>query len=60
MFESQARFRISSQSRWSEKDGRFNYHKFYYIAQDTINKCEDVKWWEELLKHYNMYVCLWM
>ncbi|KAH0828575.1 hypothetical protein J3R83DRAFT_2845 [Lanmaoa asiatica] len=49
-----AHFRISSQSRWSEKDGLFNYRKFYYITQDVINECEDVKWKEGLLKHYNM------
>ena len=53
-FTTQARFGISSQSRWSEKDGCFNYHNFYYITQDVINECEDVQWKESLLKHYNM------
>ena len=50
----QARFGISSQLRWSEKDGRFNYRNFYYIITDLIDDCDDIKWKEELLKHYNM------
>ncbi|KAI9573410.1 hypothetical protein HD554DRAFT_2013309 [Boletus coccyginus] len=55
-----AHFGISSQSCWSEKDSHFNYCKFYYIVQDVVDRCEDIKWKEELLKHYNMYVCLWI
>lgn len=50
----QAHFGISSQLCWSEKDGCFNYRKFYYIVMDIINESKDVKWKEELLKHYNM------
>lgn len=58
MFASQARFGISSQLCWSEKDSRFNYWKFYYIVVDLIDECEDAKWKEDVLKHYNMHICL--
>ena len=60
MFTLQARFGISSQSHWSEKDGRFNYRKFYYVAMDLIDECEDVKWKEGLLKHFNMCVFFYL
>jgi hypothetical protein len=60
MFILQARFGISSQSRWSEKDGCFNYRKFYYIAMDLIDECEDVEWKGGLLKHFNMYVSFYL
>lgn len=55
-FGLQARFEISSHTRWAEKDAHFNYCNFYYIVMDLINECKDVKWRETLLKHYNMYV----
>ena len=60
MFILQARFGISSQFHWSEKDGYFNYHKFYYVAMDLIDKCEDVEWKERLLKHFNMCVSMYL
>ncbi|KAG8221171.1 hypothetical protein J3R82DRAFT_2728 [Butyriboletus roseoflavus] len=49
-----AQFGISSQLHWSEKDGRFSYCKFYYIIMDIIDEYKDIKWKEDLLKHYNM------
>ena len=40
----QAHFAISTKSWWAEKDGCFNYHKFYYGVLDFIEDCEDTEW----------------
>ena len=60
MFTLQAHFGISLQSRWSEKDGCFNYRKFYYVTMDLIDECKDVEWKEGLLKHFNMCVFFYL
>ena len=54
MFIQKAQFAISSQTCWGEKDGRFNYCKFYYMIIDLIDECENISWKDELLQHYNM------
>lgn len=50
----QARFALSSKSRWAEKDGIFSYRTYYYGLMDLIDECEDVAWKDSLFKHYNM------
>ena len=54
MFIQKAQFAISSQTCWGEKDGRFNYCKFYYMIIDLVDECKDISWKDELLQHYNM------
>ena len=50
----QARFAISAKSQWAEKNGRFNYHKFYYGVLNFIEDCEVTEWKADLLKHFNV------
>ncbi|KAH0827005.1 hypothetical protein J3R83DRAFT_4671 [Lanmaoa asiatica] len=52
----QARFNISSKSRWSEKDGAFNYRNFYYAVLDIIEDCADKEWTDSLLRFHNCVV----
>jgi hypothetical protein len=52
----QARFALSSKSRWAEKGGIFCYHTYYYDLMKLIDECEDITWKDSLFKHYNMYV----
>ncbi|KAG6375000.1 hypothetical protein JVT61DRAFT_3775 [Boletus reticuloceps] len=50
----QARFGISSKTRWLEKDKIFDYRKYYYVLADLIDDCDDVEWRDSLFKHYNV------
>ncbi|KIM60586.1 hypothetical protein SCLCIDRAFT_26466 [Scleroderma citrinum Foug A] len=40
--------------QWSETDGPFNYHKFYYNVVDMIEQCPDEEWVTGLKKWWNM------
>ncbi|KAI5984591.1 hypothetical protein EDC04DRAFT_2615658 [Pisolithus marmoratus] len=50
----EARHAITSQTKWTETDGSFNYCTFYYNVVDIIRDAPDKDWVEHLKKWWNM------
>ncbi|KAI6111121.1 hypothetical protein F5141DRAFT_1274468 [Pisolithus sp. B1] len=50
----EARYAISSRTKWAETDGTFNYRTFYYNIVDMIRESPDKDWVERLKKWWNM------